>query len=103
MAGSVVEPSGPEGTAAADTSGGTDGEAIPGSAVEPSVAEGPVFSAQQPEAEVSAAIAEHWTAVDPDDEPLFAWFDAALVEAVTADSLGQVASELVGAEQQGAD
>jgi len=103
MAGSVVEPSGPEGTAAADTSGGTDGEAIPGSALEPPVAEGPVFSAEQPEAEVSAAIAEHWTAVDPDDEPLFAWFDAALVEAVAADSLGQVASELVGAEQQGAD
>jgi hypothetical protein len=41
-------------------------------------------------------------AVDPDDEPLFAWFDPALVEAVAAEAIGPVAPYLASG-QQGAD
>ena len=57
----------------------------------------------QSEADVDAVVAEDWTPVDADDEPLFAWFDPALTQAVAADSVGQVPPEPVAAEQQGAD
>jgi chromosome partitioning protein len=97
---SNFEPSGPKAAASAGTSNGTDSGAMPDSGLEHSAV---ADVTEQAEAQVSAATAEDWTAVDPDDEPLFAWFDAALVEAVAADSMGQVSSELVGAEQQGAD
>src|SRR5581483_8219288 len=47
--------------------------------------------------------ADDSAAVDPDDEPLFAWFDPALVAAVAAEAVAQARPELVGAEQHGAD
>ncbi len=59
-------------------------------------------AATEPPAEVEA-FADDWASVDPDDEPLFAWFDPALIEVAAAEAVGQVAPEFVGAEQHGAD
>ena len=63
----------------------------------------PVAAEPESSAQVEASVPIEVCAVDPDDEPLFAWFDPALIEAVAADSVGQVAPELVVAEQHGAD
>ena len=94
---STLEPSGAEAT---DCAGTDYAGPKPCSTVEHSAeAEVPA----QPEAEVNTVNAEDGSAVDRDDEPLFAWFDPALIEAVVAEVAGQVAPGLVGAEQQGAD